>query len=93
MTLPSFLLGILISTLCGLTFHFVFGGSFKRLALYVAVGWIGFWAGHLLGTTRGWTFLAIGPLYTGPAVLCALSLLGLTTILSRLKIGTTDSES
>jgi hypothetical protein len=93
MTLPAFLLGVLISTLCGVAFHFIFGGGFRRLALYVAVGWIGFWGGHLLGTLRGWTFLAIGPLQTGPAVLSAIILLGVTAALSRLSIGAADSES
>ncbi|MGQ9832398.1 MAG: hypothetical protein ACUVRJ_01150 [Candidatus Villigracilaceae bacterium] len=93
MTLPAFLLGVLISTLCGLVFHFIFGGNFQRLALYVAVGWIGFWGGHLLGAAYGWTFLSIGPLNTGLAVLSAAALLGLITILIRLQFSSPDSES
>ncbi len=93
MTIPSFLLGVLISTLCGLIFHLVLGGGFNRLALYVVAGWIGFWGGHLLAAERGWTFLALGPLNLGAALLSALLLLGLLTAASLVRSRPPDGRA
>jgi hypothetical protein len=69
MTLPALLFGFLVSTLLGAVFHLWKGGSLGRLVLYLLLSWIGFWAGHLLGSRLGWTFFSIGPLHLGMAML------------------------
>lgn len=69
MTLPALLFGFLISTLMGAAFHLWKGGNLGRLLLYVLLAWIGFWGGHLLANSLGWTFGSIGPLRLGMAFL------------------------
>lgn len=65
MTLPSILLGIVISSIPGVLFHLWKGGSIWRLLLYILISWIGFWVGHILGSALGWTFGSLGPLHIG----------------------------
>jgi hypothetical protein len=71
MTLPAFLFGFLISTLLGAIFHLWKDGGFGRLLLYLILAWVGFWAGHLIANSLGWTFISIGPLHLGMALLVA----------------------
>jgi len=75
MTLPSILIGIVISSLYGAAFHLWRGGGPGRLILYLLLAWIGFWIGHFVGNAAGWTFFSLGPLRLGAATLgTALSL-------------------
>ncbi len=67
MTLPTLLLGLLISTLYGAAFHLWRGGSIWRLLLYLVLGWAGFWLGHFLAVQLGWTFGSLGQLRLGMA--------------------------
>jgi len=77
MTLPALFFGIVLSSLYGAAFHLWQGGSLKKLLLFILFAWIGFWGGHLLAASLGWTFLAIGPLNAGMATLgSALVLFG-----------------
>jgi hypothetical protein len=76
MTLPALLLGVLISTLMGATFHLWKGGGLGRLILYLILAWVGFWAGHILAGSLKWTFASVGPLHLGMAVLVAAVILG-----------------
>jgi hypothetical protein len=69
MTLPAFLLGVLISTLYGTVFHFWKRGGLGRLLLYLVLGWLGFWAGHIFAGRMGWQFDSLGPLHLGAATL------------------------
>jgi len=69
MTLPAFLFGFLVSTVLGAVFHLCKYGGFGRLLLYLVFGWVGFWIGHLVGNYLGWTFLSVGPLRLGMALL------------------------
>ena len=62
MTIPSFLIGLLISTLYGALFHIWRGGGLGRLFLFILLGWVGFWGGQVLGDVLGWAFLPLGPL-------------------------------
>jgi uncharacterized membrane protein YeaQ/YmgE (transglycosylase-associated protein family) len=75
MTLPALIFGILVSTLYGAAFHLWRGGSLGRLLLYLLLGWIGFWVGHLLATNWGWAFLSVGSLRLGMATFGSFSLL------------------
>jgi hypothetical protein len=76
MTIPAIFFGVLVSTCIGAGFHLIKGGSLGRLFLYILLAWIGFWVGHLIGEFLNWTFLSIGPLHFGTALVgCFLFLL------------------
>lgn len=87
MTLPGILLGFLISSLYGVLFHLVRDGHVRRLMLYLALAWSGFWLGQLLGAWRGWIFLKVGPLNLGMGTLGSLVLLAIGEWLSRGEAG------
>lgn len=72
MTVPAFLLGFLVSTFMGAAFHLWKDGGLGRLLLYMVLSWVGFWAGHVIGSQLNWTFGSIGPLRFGMAILVAL---------------------
>ena len=76
MTIPSIIIGIVISSLYGVAFHLWRGGGFGRLILYVLLAWIGFWVGHLIGFSQNWTFASLGPLRLGTATVGAVITLG-----------------
>jgi len=77
MTLPSILIGIVISSLYGAVFHLWRGGGLGRLILYLILAWVGFWTGHLIGNALGWTFASLGPLRLGTATIGAAITLGI----------------
>ena len=77
MTLPSILIGIVISTLYGAAFHLWRGGNLFRLVLYLILAWIGFWVGHTLGNLWNFAFASLGPLRLGAATLGAVATLGI----------------
>ena len=77
MTLPSILIGIVISSLYGSAFHLWRGGNLGRLVLYLLLAWIGFWGGHFLGQYLGWTFFSLGPLMLGTATIGAAITIGI----------------
>ena len=72
MPFANILFGVALSTLYGAAFHFWRGGSVRRLLLYIALAWVGFWAGQYLATTLDLTFASVGPLYVGMATLGSL---------------------
>jgi hypothetical protein len=87
MTLPSLLLGVLISLLIGASFHFWRGGNLARLLMYLGLSMAGFMAGQWIGGSRNWVFLPIGPLNLGAALTGSLLFLGLGYWLSLVEIG------
>ena len=62
MTLPSILLGFVISTLLGAAFHFWKGGNLWHLILYLVLSGIGFWIGQFIAGQLGFTLGSIGTL-------------------------------
>jgi hypothetical protein len=86
MTLPALILGILLSTAYGTAFHFWKGGSLGKLVLFVALAWVGFWSGHILGGQLGWRFAAIGPINAGMATLGSAVVLFIGEWLSRVEV-------
>ncbi len=86
MTPQAFLFGALVATLIGALFHLWRGGSLRRLLLYVALSWLGFWGGHMLAAQLEWNFAAIGPLNLGMAILTAVVVLAIGYWLSLVKI-------
>lgn len=69
MIIQNIILGFLLATLYGAGFHFFKGGAIWRLALYIVFGWAGFWGGHFLANSLGWTFLRVGTLNIGLATI------------------------
>jgi hypothetical protein len=67
MTLPSVLLGLLVSLLIGALFHLWRGGSLMRLLLYLALSVAGFAAGQWIGSWQKLIFLPVGALNLGMA--------------------------
>ncbi len=86
MTLPALFFGLLLSSLYGAAFHLWKGGSLKKLLLFTIFAWVGFWAGHLLGSKLGWTFLAVGPLNAGMATLGSVLVLFVGNWLSKVEV-------
>ena len=76
MTIPTILIGIVISSLYGVAFHLWRGGGLGRLILYIILAWIGFWIGHIIGIRLNLTFGSLGPLRLGAATLGAVITLG-----------------
>ena len=68
MTLPSILLGVVLSSLYGAAFHLLRGGSLVRLILYIVLSWVGFWTGHVFAEMMGWSFVRVGALNAGDAL-------------------------
>ena len=69
MTLPSILLGLLISLLLGSLFHFWRGGSLTRLLLYLALSLAGFVMGQWIGNWQKLILFPIGTLNVGMTVI------------------------
>lgn len=86
MSLPGILFGVLLATAYGVAFHAWKGGSVGRLLLYVVLSWLGFWAGHLVANTAGWTFDRMGQLHFGSATLGSLIFLVLGYWLSLVEV-------
>ena len=62
-TASSLVLALLLSTAYGALFHFLIGGSTRRLLLYILVAFIGFAVGHFIGQMLLVDLLKLGPLY------------------------------
>lgn len=76
MTIPSIIIGFVISSLYGAVFHLWRGDGLGRLILYIVLAWIGFWLGHFIGNAFGLTFFSLGPLRWGAATLGSAITLG-----------------
>ena len=86
MTLPGLVWGLLLSTFYGAAFHVWKGGGLGRLVLYLLLGWIGFWTGHLLASYLSWSFDSLGALHFGTATVGALVFLAIGHWLSLVKV-------
>jgi uncharacterized membrane protein YeaQ/YmgE (transglycosylase-associated protein family) len=93
LTLPSIFLGLVVSTLYGVIFHFLVGGKLWRLLLYIVIGWVGFWAGHFLAEVWDWTFISVGPLHLGMATIASVLLLVVGHWLSLIDIRPTAGKT
>lgn len=77
MSLPTIILGLILSTLYGALFHLWRGGNAGRLLLYLILAWIGFWLGQLIANYLNLTFDTLGQLHIVIASLGSLLFLGL----------------
>jgi hypothetical protein len=76
-TASGLVLSLLLATAYAALFHFLIGGSVRRLILYILAAWVGFAIGHLLGQLLLIDWLKLGPLYLFSASLGAwIALLG-----------------
>ncbi len=82
MNFAAILLGLIIATLCGATFHFWRGGGAGRLLLYLATSWVGFLAGHLLASVLQVSFDKVGQVHMGAGIICSFIFLGISYWLS-----------
>ena len=85
MSLPSLLLGFLLSTLIGAGFHAVRGGGGGKLLLDLVLGWLGFWLGQYAAARLGITIGSLGSLHLGLAILLELIFLFVGNWLSPLE--------
>jgi len=85
MSLPSLLLGFLLSTLIGAGFHAVRGGGGGKLLLDLVLGWLGFWLGQYAAARLGITIGRLGSLHLGLAILLELIFLFVGNWLSPLE--------
>jgi uncharacterized membrane protein YeaQ/YmgE (transglycosylase-associated protein family) len=69
MSIPTLILGLILSTLYGAVFHLWRGGNAGRLLLYLLLSWIGFWLGQILGNAFNFTFDTLGQLHIISATL------------------------
>jgi hypothetical protein len=75
MSIPTLILGLILSTLYGALFHLWRGGNAGRLLLYIILAWIGFWVGQFIGNMLNLTFDTIGQLHIVASTLCSFILL------------------
>jgi hypothetical protein len=86
MTLAAVLFGVILSTAYGAAYHFFQGGDMKRLALFVVLSGIGFWAGQYAAWSFDLGFFEVGALSVGTATLGSLIFLVGGHYLSRIEI-------
>ena len=73
MTIASLFLGLLVALIPAFLWHFLSGGEFKRLLLLIVLSCVGFWLGHLFAVWQNWTFLKVGPIFLGTALLFSVA--------------------
>jgi hypothetical protein len=87
MTLPSIVLGFVVSTLYGAGFHLWRGGGAGRLVLYLVFSWVGFWIGNTIANMLDFGFGRVGPLNILIASIMSLLALGIGYWLSMVEPG------
>ena len=88
MTIPAAVFSVLCACLLGALFHLVVDGGGARLVLYLALSSLGFACGQLIASAQGWTFLPVGPVQMGYAIMGSLVFLLVGHWLSRIRIDT-----
>ena len=87
MTFPTLLFALLVALLYGALYHFLRGGGFWRLVLYLFLSILGFGLGHLIAAWRGWSFFPLGSLYLGMSSIGSIVILVIGDWLSRIDAG------
>ncbi|HEY1409947.1 MAG TPA: hypothetical protein VF434_13475 [Promineifilum sp.] len=60
-------LGFLLASLYGAAFHMLFGGSIRRIALFMGAAWLGFFIGQFVGDFLNLEILKLGKIHLVPA--------------------------
>jgi uncharacterized membrane protein YeaQ/YmgE (transglycosylase-associated protein family) len=79
---PTVVFGFILATLYGATFHLIFGGNTRQLALYLLAGWLGFALGQVFGSAFAVRAFNIGSINTFAATLGAWLALFITRLLT-----------
>ena len=69
MNFSSFLFGLIFAVLLGALFHLWKDGGFWRLVLYLSLSVVGTVVGHLMAENSNFSFLTIGTLRLGGALI------------------------
>jgi hypothetical protein len=56
-------LGALLASAYGAIFHLIYGGSIKRIVLYLAAAWLGFFIGQFIGDFLNFELLKLGKIH------------------------------
>ena len=86
MSIPSLLLGFILSTLYGALFHLWRGGNLGRLLLYLLLAWVGFWLGQFIANYLNLAFDVFGQIHLVIATLGSLILLAVGYWLSLVQV-------
>lgn len=86
MTLPAFLLALLIACLYGALYHVFRGGGLWRLIFYLGLSMLGFALGYLIGYWLGLLLIPIGSMDLGSASIGSLIFLVGGDWLSRIEV-------
>ncbi len=86
MSFPAIFLGIIVATLAGAAYHLVRGGDAKRMLFFMALAWIGFFAGNALAETRGWLLWRLGELDIGFSLIGSVGVMALADWLSNISV-------
>ena len=87
MPLPTIAFGILLAISCGAFYHFIRGGTSKKLALYLVLSLVGFWSGDSLAWYLNWSFAQVGLLNAGIGAAFSFLLMIIADVLSLIRIG------
>jgi hypothetical protein len=68
-------LGFLLASVYGAIFHLIFGGSLRRILLYLAAAWAGFLLGQLVGDFLNLEWFKVGKIHLLSASVGAWALL------------------
>lgn len=85
MTLPTLLFALVVAMLYGALYHFLRGGKFWRLVMYIVLSIIGFALGQVVGAWRGWILYPLGSLDLGNSSIGSLITLVIGDWLSRVE--------
>jgi uncharacterized membrane protein YeaQ/YmgE (transglycosylase-associated protein family) len=86
MSMPTIVLGLILSTLVGALFHLWRGGNAGRLLFYLVLAWVGFWTGQFIGNYFGFTFDSLGQLHIVSATLGSICFLAVGYWLSLVQV-------
>jgi len=86
MTLPAFLIALLIAFLYGALYHVFRGGGLWRLIFYLGLSALGFTVGYLIGYWLGLPLIPIGSMDLGSASIGSLIFLVGGDWLSRIEV-------
>lgn len=64
-------LGFLLASIYGAVFHLIFGGPIRRIVLYLAAAWLGFFIGQFIGDFLNFEVLKLGKIHLVSASLSA----------------------
>jgi len=56
-------LGFLLASIYGGVFHVIFGGPIRRIILYLAAAWVGFFIGQFIGDFLNFEWLKLGKIH------------------------------